>query len=44
VLVLPGATVAQTKPRLNSLRCATEQLRLSYRENELPTITAMLKD
>jgi diguanylate cyclase (GGDEF)-like protein/PAS domain S-box-containing protein len=42
VLVLPGATVAQTKPRLNSLRCAIEQLRLSYRENELPAITASI--
>lgn len=41
-LVLPGATVAQTKPRLNSLRRAIEQLRLSYRENELPTITASI--
>lgn len=42
ILILPGATGPQAHPRLDSLRQAIADLRLVYRDTELPMITTSI--
>jgi len=41
-VILPGATLDDARMRLDSLRCAIKQLRVLYKEDDLPAITVSM--